>query len=46
MSGDNEAHDVSLKHPQVAAALSARLAAFRAETSSNPRGWLAAGGKE
>jgi hypothetical protein len=36
----DEAHDVSLKHPRIAATLAEKLEAFRAETESNPRGWL------
>jgi arylsulfatase A-like enzyme len=39
MSGDNESHDVSLKHPDEAKTLAARLAAFRADAEANPRGW-------
>lgn len=39
MSGDNESHDVSLKHPEEAKALADRLATFRADAEGNPRGW-------
>ncbi|HWW27124.1 MAG TPA: sulfatase-like hydrolase/transferase [Caulobacter sp.] len=39
MSGDNESHDVSAKHPDEANVLAARLAAFRADAEANPRGW-------
>jgi arylsulfatase A-like enzyme len=41
MKDDHEAHDVSLKHPDVARALAGKLEAFRADAESNPRGWLA-----
>ncbi|HWU14571.1 MAG TPA: sulfatase-like hydrolase/transferase, partial [Caulobacter sp.] len=39
LSGDNESHDVSAKHPDEAQRLAGRLAAFRAEAEANPRGW-------
>ncbi|KRA60376.1 arylsulfatase [Caulobacter sp. Root655] len=39
MNGDNESHDVSLKHPEEAKTLAARLAAFRADAEGNTRGW-------
>jgi hypothetical protein len=39
MSGDNESHDVSLKHPDEAKVLAERLATFRADAKGNPRGW-------
>lgn len=42
MSGDNESHDVSAKHPEEAKVLSERLAAFRADAERNPRGWMSA----
>lgn len=41
IEGDNESHDVTAKHPDEARRLSARLAAFRAEAETNPRGWTA-----
>lgn len=37
---DNEAHDVSLKHADVAKALAEQLERFRSEDRNNPRGWL------
>ncbi|MET3665716.1 sulfatase-like hydrolase/transferase [Caulobacter sp. 1776] len=42
LSGDNESHDVSLKHPDEAKKLAERLAAFRADAERNPRGWASA----
>ena len=36
---DNEAHDVSARHPEDAARLRRQLDAFRAENDRNPRGW-------
>jgi arylsulfatase A-like enzyme len=36
----NEAHDVSLKHPEVAAQLAAQLDAWIEANERNPRGWL------
>lgn len=38
---DNEAHDVSAKHPEEAARLVAQMQAFRKESDANPRGWIA-----
>lgn len=36
---DNEAHDVSAKHPDEAARLRSQLDAFRRQNDLNPRGW-------
>ncbi len=38
---DNEAHDVSAKHPEEAKHLIEILDAFRKENAINPRGWIA-----
>ncbi|WP_235536716.1 sulfatase-like hydrolase/transferase [Phenylobacterium sp. Root700] len=43
LNRDNESHDVTLKHPQIAADLKATLQTFRESLASNPRGWLPEG---
>jgi arylsulfatase A-like enzyme len=40
IDGDNESHDVSLRHPQAAKTLAEELERFRAESQRNPRGWF------
>lgn len=37
---DNEAHDVSARHPEEARRLVAQLDSFRKENEANPRGWI------
>ncbi len=36
---DNEAHDLSARHPQDTARLRSQLESFRADAQRNPRGW-------
>lgn len=40
MGRDNEAHDVTARHPERAATLAAQLAAWREAHEANPRGWM------
>jgi len=40
MARDNEAHDVTARHPERAEALAAQLEAWRAANAQNPRGWI------
>lgn len=40
MDRDNEAHDVTARHPERAAMLAEQLEAWRASNTANPRGWI------
>ncbi len=40
LANDNEAHDVTARHPQTAAELAAQLEEWRAQNAANPRGWI------
>lgn len=40
LADDNEAHDVSARHPDERTKLQAQLEEFRTETSRNVRGWI------